>query len=283
MSTGWKLDRSTGRAPLRRAGGHDLSQSPAGPVSLSAARALPGLRLVVLQGVPSPWSQAAKAILRVKQLPYTLVHRAPNDPPGALEAWTGQASFPAAMYESERPRTGWAEILLLAERLAPAPLLVPADPEQRAFFFGLCHELCGEMGLGWARRLEGIAAGLARTPVDPIAAWLGGKYGYSTETAAQAPGRVRDVLGLLAELLARSRARGSGYLLGAELTALDLYWATFCNLVSPLPPELLALPAALRPMFTSADPAVHELLGRSGLLAHRDRIYREHLELPVPL
>jgi glutathione S-transferase len=256
---------------------------PAGPVSIRAARELPGLRLVVIQGVPSPWSQAARGILRVKGIPYTLVHRTPGDPPGALEDWTGQASFPAAMYESERPRAGWAEILLLAERLQPEPALVPADPEQRAFFFGLCHELCGEMGLGWCRRLESIAAGLARTPPDPIAKWLGDKYGYSPETAALAPGRVRDVIALLADLLAQSRARGGTYLLGDRLSALDLYWATFCNLVSPLPPELLALPAPLRAFFTSPDAALHEQLAKSGLLAHRDRIYREHLELPVPL
>ncbi len=260
-----------------------MNTPPAGPVSISAARELPGLRLVVIQGVPSPWSQAAKAILRVKQLPYTLVHRTASDPPGALEAWTGQASFPAAMFEQERPRTGWAEILLLAERLAPEPALVPADPEQRALFFGLCHEICGEMGLGWCRRLESVAAGLARTPPDPIAVWLGNKYGYSPETAALAPARVRDVLGLLAELLAQSSARGGRYLLGAELSALDLYWATFCNLVSPLPPELLAIPERMRPIFTHPDPAIHELLRKTGLLEHRDRIYRERLELPVVL
>jgi glutathione S-transferase len=187
------------------------------------------------------------------------------------------------MYENERPRSGWAEILRLAERLAPSPALVPTDPEQRAFFFGLCHELCGEMGLGWCRRLESVAAGMQRTPPDPIALWLGKKYGYSPESAALAPGRVHDVLGLLTELLAQSTARGSRYLLGDELSALDLYWATFCNLVSPLPPELLPIPEAMRPIFTSSNPAVHEQLAKSGLLEHRDRIYREYLELPVVL
>jgi glutathione S-transferase len=136
------------------------------------------------------------------------------------------------------------------------------------------------MGLGWCRRLESVAAGLARTPPDPISVWLGGKYGYSPETAALAPGRVRDVIGLLADLLERSRG---AYLLGTQLTALDLYWATFCNLVSPLPPELLALGEPLRSFFTSSDAALHERLAKSGLLAHRDRLYREHLELPVRL
>ena len=259
-----------------------MTTRPAGPVSISQARELPGLRLVVIQGVPSPWSQAAKAILRVKKIPYTLVHRAADDPPGALEGWTGQASFPAAMHESERPRSGWAEILLLAERLAPEPALVPAAAEARALFFGLCHELCGEMGLGWCRRLESVAAGLARTKPDPIAKWLGDKYGYHPESAAQAPRRVREVVELLAELLAESRGRGGRHLLG-ELTALDLYWATFANLVSPLPPELMPMPPALRPMFTSSDPELHALLAKSGLLDLRDRVYREHLELPVVL
>jgi hypothetical protein len=135
-----------------------------GPVGIEAARALPGLRLIALQGVPSPWSQAAKAILHVKGIPYTLVHRTKEDAPDALETWTGQASFPASMFEDERPRSGWAEILLLAERLAPKPALVPAEPAQRAFCFGVAHEICGEMGLGWCRRLEMVRAVLARTP-----------------------------------------------------------------------------------------------------------------------
>jgi glutathione S-transferase len=249
-------------------------------VSITQARSLPGLRLLVLEGVPSPWSQAAKAIFRVKRLDHTLVHRAADDPPGALEAVTGQASFPAVLFESERPRSGWAEILLLAERLAPEPALVPAETAARAFFFGLAHELCGEMGLGWCRRLELVAAGLARTKPDPIAKWLGDKYGYSPETAAQAPRRVKEILALFGELLAESRGR---YLLGERLSALDLYWATFCNLVSPLPPELLPMPGPMRPMFTSADPLVHEQLAKTGLLALRDRVYEEHLELPVVL
>lgn len=260
-----------------------MTKQTTGPVSIAAAKALPGLRLVVLQGLPSPWSQAAKAILRVKRIPYTLVHRSKDDAPGALEDWTGQASFPAAMYEAERPRAGWAEILHLAERLAPEPALVPAEPEQRAFFFGVAHEICGEMGLGWCRRLELVAGGLAGTKPDPMAVWLGGKYGYSPETAALAPARVHAVLGLLAELLAEARARGGRYLLGAELTALDLYWATFCNLVAPLPEAQMPMPPAFRALFTSPDPAVHDLAAKSGLLELRDRVYAEQLELPVLL
>ncbi len=259
-----------------------MSHDPGDPISIEEARTRSGLRLVVLQGLPSPWSQAAKGILRVKQIDYALVHRKMSDPPGILEEWTGQAAFPAAMFDDEPPRSGWAEILLLAEHLAPQPALLPADPAERALCLGLCFELCGEMGLGWCRRLESIHVGMQQDPPAPIATYLGDKYGYTPESGAQAPGRVRDVLGVLSDRLEAEQARGHRFLLGPSLSALDIYWATFCNLVSPLPPELLPLPEPMRPMFTSADPEVAEILAR-GLLAHRDFVYREYLELPVVL
>jgi hypothetical protein len=94
-------------------------------VSIEEGRKLPGLRLVLLRGLPSPWSLAAKAIFEFKGIEFQRVYRAPADPPEALETWTGQASFPAAVHEDERPRTSWSEILLLAERLRPEPRLLP--------------------------------------------------------------------------------------------------------------------------------------------------------------
>lgn len=51
-----------------------------GPVSIRKARELPGLRLLVIPGVPSPWGEAAKAILRVKGIPHVRVNRMPSDP-----------------------------------------------------------------------------------------------------------------------------------------------------------------------------------------------------------
>jgi glutathione S-transferase len=255
---------------------------PSGPVSISEARELPGLRLVVIEGVPSPWTQAAKGILHIKQLPYTLVRRTKEDGPTALEDWTGQASFPAAMFEDEPPRDGWAEILLLAERLAPKPALVPTDPEERALMFGISHEIAGEMGLGWCRRLGMVEAGLKADPPSPISGYLGSKYGAYAETMPLAPGRVHDVLDMLTKRLTNQRAAGHRYLLGPELTALDVYWATFCNLLSPLSQDRMPMADPVRAMFDSADPAIDEILA-GGLLDHRDFIYEEHLVLPVVL
>ena len=93
--------------------------------SVSEARDMPGLRLVLTAGVPGPWGEAAKSILHVKKIPYTAVAQLGGMENEDLVAWTGRANAPVAVYGSEAPRDGWAEILLLAERLAPEPRLVP--------------------------------------------------------------------------------------------------------------------------------------------------------------
>ena len=89
------------------------------------------------------------------------------------------------------------------------------------------------------------------------------------------------MLGLLHDLLERSRKSGGRYLLG-ELSALDVYWATFCNLLKPLPPDLLPLPEARRPIFTATEPEIIEAL-TAPLLELRDRVYRDHLTLPMEI
>ncbi len=250
-------------------------------VSIAEAAELAGLRLLLLRGVPSPWSQAAKGILEIKGVPFQRVCPGEGEGEPEIVAWTKQNAYPAAMYGDERPRSGWAEILLLAERLGSGPALIPADPSERALLFGLAHEICGENGLGWCRRLCALHAGYAAEPANPISLFLGEKYGYSPEAHAQARGRVIDVLRLLDRQLADAKAKGGRYLMGG-LTALDVYWATFCNLLAPLPPEQLPLSEALRPMFSEDDPEVLGALSPA-LLAHRDLVYEQHLVLPVEL
>jgi hypothetical protein len=121
-------------------------------VSVEEAVALPGLRVAFSQGVPGPWGVGARAILEYKAIPFVAVPQIPGGANEALQRWTGQPSAPVAVYEDERPRASWSEIILLAERLAPEPRLIPADAEDRAAMFGLCHELCAEDGLGWSIR-----------------------------------------------------------------------------------------------------------------------------------
>jgi hypothetical protein len=237
---------------------------------------------VLSAGVPGPWGEAAKAILHVKKISYTPVRQIPAAPNPALEAWTGRNDAPIAMLDDERARAGWAEILLLAERLAPEPRLVPEDPEARALLFGYAHELCGEQGLGWSRRLMLVHERLG--PGAPSAARrageaLGRKYGYSPAAAAAAPRRCAEILRLFSDLLQRSHRDGGRFLLGA-LGALDLYWAAFAVLLEPLPDEACPLPEPLRALYATRDPVIRAALDPA-LLAHRDLVYRELLPLPM--
>lgn len=251
-------------------------------VDFEQARAMKGLRMVVVPRVPSPWGEAAKGIFHVKRIPWVAVRLDTSN--AELVDWIGCRSGPVAMYEDEPPRGGWAEILLLAERLAPSPALLPARADERALAFGLAHEICGEMGLGWTRRLAGVRDGLRGAPgfPKPVAAYLGQKYGYRESEAQAITPRVVALLRMLSERLhAQKQAGRQGYL-GDGLSAVDIYSATFMALVAPLPPEQCPMPDALRAAFGALDEPTREALDPI-LLEHRDRIYREHLELPLSL
>lgn len=254
-------------------------------IEVEEAIGRPGLRLVLTAGVPGPWGESAKYIFGIKGIPYTPVRQLGGLPNEALARWTGSDNAPVAVYEDERPRSGWAEILLLAERLAPEPRLIPADPAERALMFGLCHEICGEQGLGWTRRLTMVHDMLEADPplsdlMRQIGESLGRKYGYTPEAAAAAPERVAEILGVLAAQQRAQRERGRAYLVGDALSALDLYWAAFAGLLDPLPHELCPMPAPLRTSYELRDPKARAALAPS-LLEHRDFIYREHLDLPL--
>jgi glutathione S-transferase len=251
-------------------------------VSVDEAIARRGLRMVVVGGVPSPWGEAAKGILHIKGIDWTAVRLVYDSEP--LKDWAGQRSGPVAVYDDERPRAGWAEILLLAERLAPTPSLLPQDAGDRALAFGLAHEICGEEGLGWARRLQLVHAGLqgAGGFAPRVAAYLARKYGYSPEAGSAAGARVVALLGMLATRLEVQRAAGSRFYVGNALSAVDVYSATFMALMSPLPQAQCAMDAGSRAAMETLDAATAAALDPM-LLDHRDMMYRERLVLPLSL
>ena len=251
-------------------------------VSVDEAIKRPGLRMVVVGTIPSPWGEAAKGILHVKGIDWTAVRV--DYEHGTTKKWTGLQSGPVAMYEDEKPRSEWDQILLLAERIAPTPSLLPADAAERALALGLCHEMCAEQGLGWARRLQLIHAGLndAGGFKKGVAQYLVPKYGYSPEAAAAADRRVRDLLHMLADRLKSQRAAGSDYYMGNGLTAVDIYSAAFSIMFRPLPPEQCEMRASARATFETLDAETEAALDPI-LFEHRDRIFTKHLELPLSL
>lgn len=256
-----------------------------GWVSVAQARTLPGLRLVLTTGVPGPWGEAAKGVLHVRGVPFVKVPQAGGQTNEALVAWTGESNAPQAVYEDERVRTGWSEIIALAERLGKGPSLVPDDPRDRVRMYGLIHELAGEGGFGWCRRLllfepvMGLPSDHpARVLVDPMAR----RYGFSPEAARAAGARAAEVLVLLADRLRAQREAGSRYLVGDRLSALDVYWAAFAALLEPLPEALCAMAAPMRLAYSQRHPAIDAALDPA-LLSHRDLVYERHLELPIDL
>ena len=256
-------------------------------VELEEARAARGVRLLALSLLPSPWSEAAKAIFHVKQIPVLCVRHVRGD--AAQIAWSGVRNAPAVFFDDEPPRTGWAEILLLAERLGGKVSLVPSDPAQRARLFGLAHELCGEDGLAWNARhimIHGsFSTGGARSFPLVAGQYLAASYGYAPERIDSAHRRIRDLLALLDATLASSRAAGHTYLLGDHLSALDLYLATFLTPIIGVSPE--DCPGMSPRARAGFDYLGAELLSGGDLPAalaeHRRRIYRDHLPWPIVL
>ncbi|MCP3709838.1 hypothetical protein M3I54_23130 [Paraburkholderia sp. CNPSo 3274] len=238
--------------------------------------------MVVVGGVPSPWSEAAKGILHIKGIEWAAARLAYDSE--TLKQWAGELSAPVLMIGQERPRRGWADILLLAEHLAPPPSLLPDDPTERALAFGLAHKLCGESGLGWSRRLQLIHAGLQNDGgfPDRVAKYLGKKYGYSPEAGAAAADRVKAVLGMLTTRLKAQREAGSSYYIGDSVTAVDIYSATVLALFRPLPHDVCPMDAGVRTAFETRDPETDAALDHI-LLEHRDLMYARHLALPISL
>src|SRR2546429_7644296 len=178
----------------------------------------PGLRIVLVKGMPSPWGQAAKTIFEIKGLDYVAAPWLPGEPNDNIVAWGGEASAPIVAWDKEKPINRWIDILYLADRLAPKPSLIPSDATQRAFMIGLSHEICGQMGIGWNRRLQLFAPAYAAGSPPPNIALMGSKYGYDEDAAKAAGERIAGSLNALAQQLKAQYERGVRYFIGDSLS-----------------------------------------------------------------
>ncbi len=239
----------------------------------------PGLKMVVVQGTPSPWSQAAKAMMEYKGLDFHTTPWMPGAPNDEIVAWGGEASAPVVQWQNEKPINKWNEILFLLERLAPEKPLVPNSAAARAKMVGIANEIMGPLGIGWNRRLQLFQPLIDSGQAPEGVMHMGEKYGYNQADASAAGERLVDALNFLSKTL---QASGGEYFVGNELSAADFYWASMCNIIKHMPYEQCPTAEGFRPLFEQIDPKVEAALS-ADLLAHRDRMMQAHFVIPMEL
>lgn len=249
-------------------------------VPIEDARKMPGLRVAFTRGVPGTWSVAIKAILDIKGIDYIPVAQEPGEANEPLKDWTGQTSAPVAMFNDDRPRPHWSEMLALAEQLKPEPRLVPADENDRIIMLGLCHEICSEDGLGWNNRLL-LLSGDPDSEEEPGDNPLRAKY-RSPVTNSHARDRVLSIIRALATRLENQAALGSRYFIGDSLTAADIYWAAFSNIVSPMTSDICEMPDSYRGLGPILQKHLKDPLPQI-LFDHRDYIVGKYFNIPIAL
>jgi hypothetical protein len=242
-----------------------------------------GLRIAPVREVPSPWSELCRALFHVKRIPVALISaRDPHLGLSELKAATAQDTLPVVFWESERPRSNWLEQLSLATRLADSPRLLPDSPSERAFVIGFLAELCAEGGFGWHRRQLMIQRLLTEDTFgsrwSAIGQYLAAKYRYPGATVIESRQRCESIVAAFATLDVAKHA----FLAGNSLSALDLGWAAFAALIQPLPNDLCPMDPVWRDLYTWT-PTETAPVKVAALLAHRDQIYRDWMELPISL
>jgi hypothetical protein len=197
---------------------------------------------------------AAKTIFEIKGLDYVAAPWSGGEPNADIVAWCGEASAPIVAWAKEKPINRWIDILYLAERLAPKPSLIPTDATQRALMIGLSHEICGEMGIGWNRRLQLFAPAYASGSPPPNVSLMGSKYGYH-ESDANAAGE--RIAGSLKALTMQRRNQFSH----ASITCLRLSPRLFgpgpiapCSLVASTKSSREAISPSHLPVISSLPP-----------------------------
>jgi glutathione S-transferase len=111
---------------------------------------------------------------------------------------------------------------------------------------------------------------------------MGSRYRYSDDAANAASAAIAASLQALTKQLKSQYDRGVHYFVGDSLSALDIYWTAFANLLDPLPEHQFQIGEARRHLFTNNDPVVKAALDPL-LLEHRSRILQGHFRDPMEL
>ncbi|KJZ15185.1 hypothetical protein TW85_06240 [Marinomonas sp. S3726] len=268
-------------------------------VTFEQAKSLTGIKLQVIKGIPSPWSEAAKAILNLKAIPYTPVAFDAFNP--EQQAWFEANNAPSLKPENGPALSDWLDILNFAEAYyknssQEESSLLPGDNAEREEHLALCHTLCSKHGLGWQRRLQSVHLGLNEAGGFPIkiAQYLAAKYGYHAEDVVVYESEIVRILDLLTARLKKQEShqkhqshqkqkplqklasdnqetRESIYYFGENLTALDIYSAMFMAYFKPLSEEVCPMYPSIRVAFETYPEIVAEALDPI-LFKHRDYV-----------
>lgn len=253
-------------------------------LTVAEAREKPGLRLALTAGAPAPWSISARAMFDIRKVPYVPVIQKMMQANEELVAWTGRRNAPVAVYEDEAPIDSWLDIVLLAERLGSGASLLPDDPIERALAVGFSAEICGHGGFGWSMRLIVSSGRTSDAPVPEKMregkAQAARLYGIRPDAQAAAPARVAGILRGLTQQLRKQADAGSHYLVGNRLSACDVHWACFSQMVAPFPAELCEKGPLLAGIYGNLPEIVTAEVDPL-LIAHRDRIMRQHIGVPL--
>jgi len=249
--------------------------------NVKEARPMRGIRLALSKGAPGIWGQAARKMLEYKELPYVPVAQYVGEPNEELVAWTGLRNAPVLVHNDEPPISRWQDLVVFVDKLKPAPPIQAQDSRARVLLYGIINELAGEWGYGWCGRLMIFQAlkrmkSAAGEAVPESTKMLLAQYGYSDEAAAIAPERCATILRMLSAQLHDQRNAGSDFLVGSEVTAADIYWACFSNLLEPWPEWACDVAPELRPSRRPTHPSI--LAARDPILIeHRDNMFRKYL------
>lgn len=244
-------------------------------VPIEQAKSMSGLRLVVAKGVWAAWSECAKNIFHVKNIPYTAVAQYGWQENEELVAWTGVRNQPQAIYNEEPVRTSWLDILNLAERLEPEPALLPQNSADRALVVGISNELCGEWGIAWCRRLQ-----MSENVPENAAKIIARDYGLNRTTLEAAEARAAEIVTMIGHRLRKQEKAGSKYLVGQQLTAADIYWACFSNMIGTLPALGIVHRPSIKEQFDNPGEKLTAAIDPI-VLEHREYIFQTYLPLPA--
>jgi len=111
---------------------------------------------------------------------------------------------------------------------------------------------------------------------------MGSKCRFSETDAKAAGERIASSLRALTTQLKSQYSRGVHYFVDDALSALDIYWTAFANLLDPLPKQQCPMLEAWRPAFVATDPVVKQALDPL-LLEHRSLIFQKHFRDPMEM